>query len=106
MKTLAKLMLLAVLSVAPLVGAHAQVAPAYLFYITVFEGAAEAIVWRVTYVDMDACQQAKATSTLRVVTPTVVPFESITAAKALVTCSDKPDWPVALSIGKIPISVL
>ena len=106
MKTLAKLMLFAVLAVAPLVGAHAQTAPAYLFYITVFEGATEAIVWRVTYVDMDACNNAKATSTLRVVTPTVAPFESITAAKALVTCSDKPDWPVALSIGKIPIELL
>jgi len=105
MKTLAKALLVFALSAWPLFAAHAQT-PHYLFYITVFEGATEAIVWRVTYVDLAACTNAKATSVLRVVNPVVVPFETVTSAKALVTCSDKPDWPLALSIGTLPIGQL
>ncbi len=105
MKILARVLLLFALSAWPFLIAQAQT-PHYLFYITVFEGATEAIVWRVTYADLAACTNAKATSTLRVVTPTVAPFEIKTSAKALVTCSDNPDWPLALSIGSIPIEQL
>ena len=105
MKFLAKALLLFALSAWPFVVAQAQT-PHYLFYITVFEGATEAIVWRVSYVDLAACTSAKATSVLRVLTPVVAPFETVISAKALVTCSDKPDWPLALSIGKIPIELL
>ncbi len=105
MKFLSRVLLLFALSVWPFLVAQAQT-PHYLFYITVFEGATEAIVWRVTYVDLAACQNAKATSVLRITTPVLSPPETSVSAKGLVTCSDTPDWPLALSIGSIPIEAL
>ena len=79
----------------------------YLYNIAVFQGAPEAVVWRISYTTPVACEAAKGSAVIRTV-PLNSPgtLGTTVDAKELVACSTDPNFPTAIAIGSIPITQL